>query len=103
MTRLRHQQAPTLCIFSNFKQTSIRIEKSLERNRKLHNQDFVTSTATMTNDYELFYNFRKILFYNEYFLFHAKLINSLINLHMVSYGVQIGLILITLSLTPSSA
>ena len=98
MTRTRHQQTSTLCIFSNFKQTSIQIDKSLERNRKLRNQDFVTSTGTATNDYELFYNFQKIFFDNEYFLSYAKLISFMINLHMLSYGVQIGLIAITLSL-----
>ena len=52
----------------------------------------------MTNDYEPFYNFWKILFYEEYFLFHAKLKNSPINFHVVPYGLQIGVIHLTLSL-----
>ena len=77
-------------------------EKSLEMNRKLRNQDCVISTATTTNDCERLCNFRKILFYNECFLFHAKPINSLIKLHVVSYDVQIGLLPIMLSLTLNS-
>ena len=71
-------------------------DKSLERTKSCA-INTVLSTATTTNDCKPFHNFRKILFYNEFFLFHAKLINSLINLHKVPYGVQIGLLPITLS------
>ena len=79
MTRIRDQQTPSISLQTLMRHQWKLNDKSLERNRSLRNQDYFISTATMTIAYEFFYNFHKILFYNEYFLFHAKLKNSLIN------------------------
>ena len=83
MTRIRHQQTPTICCFSNFQQTFMQIEKSLKSKKEIRNHNYAILTATTSNGHELFHNFRKVLFYNQYFLLHAKITIYLLNILVV--------------------